>query len=132
MYLGKSTQNEISLVDTIRDDIVNKEDVDGHAEVITLWSSMYKSIKTKKSKTIYNTIYHIAIDTTSKEFEILSYIKYKNGRVIKEDDYPSGWMAFIPDSMAENLLAFVKSFKDPLLYLTIRLRAKYNYNPYSH
>jgi hypothetical protein len=131
MFLNKSKDGTIFLIDTIKDDITQSMEYDAHEDVVIFWTTVYSKVRTKKSQYIKTVKEKIAVDTTNKQYEIISRIEYKGDKVTSDQNGNlQNWVDAIPESLGEDLVYFAKSLHDDVLKWKLRLNAANNFNPY--
>ena len=112
VFLSKSADGRKYLIDTLSADIKQLSSYDNHYSVVVLWMIISKKTYLKKSPHQLERKYRLAIDTAKNQYEIKYYIKYLDGEpLISEPHNEIDWVDVIPDTMAEDVLKYVKSLQ---------------------
>lgn len=120
MYLTKSSDSTVYMVDTLGVDIKRTDFYDGHRNVILIWIKSSNKI-TEKNETWTR---RFAVDTTINQMEVKSYITYQGGKVVKTGtiDHPS-WYDVVPESVGESFVEYCRALNDKKLMFKVIVRA---------
>ncbi len=131
MYISRSDDNRILLVDTIRADI--KQDEKGSyypTHTVTFWIMWYKKSVNNKKKTIIKLIEKIIADTVNNKYQTSTTVEYKNNVVVHSDDMTYDWSDVIPGTMAEEFIKFAKAVNNPTSWTEMLITSWYNKKNY--
>ena len=99
------TANEKTFIDT--QTITDVDYFEGHEKVYLIWIRTYHDFS--MGKYTQQDDQHIAIDLKTSQYEINSFVKYKDGNVTdKEQFIRFNWLDIAPESSAELILNYCK------------------------
>jgi hypothetical protein len=132
MYLNRSNDGAILLVDTLADDRQQLAIYQDRENIVLVWTNMYEKVHSKNGSYIKKLIMRIAIDTANKQYQIKSSAQYHGEKIIKSNNYEFGeWTDAIPGSIGEDIVRYVKSLNNQGLKNDLIITATLNHNPYS-
>ncbi|HVW14038.1 MAG TPA: hypothetical protein VHB54_09455 [Mucilaginibacter sp.] len=131
MFLSKSEEGSIFLVDTLQQDIQQVSNFGNHENVVIFWITVYKEVATKKGSYATRSVEKIAVDTANKQYNVITGINYKGSTVVNSfDGYDYDWHEVVPETMSERYAEFARSLNNENLKSDLKLISYLNYNPY--
>jgi hypothetical protein len=131
MFMSRSTDNLIYLVDTLKEDIKQVDYFGGHKNIVIAWFNIYQKVKTKKGGYTKSHVEKVAIDTLNKQIATIFIADYKNEAPVISSNFALEWDDTVPGTMAEIVyLQFAKSLNNYKLSVDLYVNALHNHNPY--